>query len=131
MTTLDEVLSGAIGPGVHTLDEATSVFDADERVGQRGWELFHVDGSEIADKDAFLRAVARACRFPATFGNNWDALADSLSDLSWAPANGYVLLYDHHTRFRSRPDWTTVLDIFSDAAQRWSEAEIPFFVLLR
>jgi RNAse (barnase) inhibitor barstar len=131
VTTLDEVLSGAVEPGVYTLDDATAAFEVDEQVGRRGWQAFHLDGTSIVDKESFLSAIAAACRFPAWFGHNWDALTDALTDLSWTPAPGYVLLYDGHDRYRSHPDWVTVLEIFREASTRWAETGTPFSVLLR
>lgn len=131
MTTLDEVLRGAVEPGVHLLDDLTDAFDLDEQVGGRGWLLFHLDGAGVVDKESFLQAIAGACHFPKWFGHNWDALADALGDLSWAPAAGYVLLYDGHEHYRTHPDWVTVVRIFEETVARWTEAGTPFYVLLR
>lgn len=57
-----------------------------------GFALFDIDLSEAHGKGALLAAVAQAIAAPEWFGNNWDALADALGDLSWHPAPGYVLL---------------------------------------
>jgi len=84
------------------------------------------------DKDALLQAIAGALRFPGTFGGNWDALADSLGDLSWLPAPGHVLLLDHCTDLReSAPgDFATLLDILDEAAATHARAGVPFWALL-
>lgn len=50
-----------------------------------------IDLRRARGKHALLNAFARALEFPASFGGNWDALADCLQDLSWLPAQGRVL----------------------------------------
>ena len=40
-----------------------------------------VDGRACRTRAAFFAEVARVLEFPAYFGHNWDALADSLRDL--------------------------------------------------
>ncbi len=57
-----------------------------------GFALFEADLAEVHTKGALLAALAEAIGAPEWFGNNWDALADALGDLSWHPAPGYVLL---------------------------------------
>jgi hypothetical protein len=125
------VLAGAVAPGVYEFADTTETAVIGEMVTQRGWHLFHLDGRGIVDKATFLPAIAAACDFPEWFGNNWDALADSLRDLSWAPASGYVLLYEHHVGYESSPEWSMVVAIFEETTQRWERAGVPFFVLLR
>ena len=51
-----------------------------------------VDGAQLKDEGELLGAIALAFDFPGYFGGNWDALLDCLSDMSWAPAKGYVLV---------------------------------------
>ncbi len=84
------------------------------------------------DKDALLDEIAAALAFPATFGGNWDALADSLGDLSWLPAPGYVLLLDHSTGLReSAPDdFAILLEILDEAARIHARAGVPFWAVL-
>jgi hypothetical protein len=131
VTTLAEVLDGGVGPAVHELEDLDDASVIAERVAARGWHFFHVDGADVTDKASFLQAVATACDFPEWFGHNWDALADSLADLSWAPAPGYVLLYDRHQAYASSPEWPMVVDIFEWTARRWAGEAVPFAVLLR
>ncbi|HEX6471418.1 MAG TPA: barstar family protein [Streptosporangiaceae bacterium] len=40
-----------------------------------------VDGRACRTRAAFFEEVARALRFPAYFGHNWDALVDCLRDV--------------------------------------------------
>lgn len=57
-----------------------------------GFALFEVDLAAAHNKGALLAALAERIGAPEWFGNNWDALADALGDLSWQPAPGYVML---------------------------------------
>lgn len=84
------------------------------------------------DKAGLLDAIAEALAFPDTFGGNWDALADSLGDLSWLPAPGHVLLLDHCTELRDAEpdDFATLLEILDEAAATHARAGVPFWALL-
>jgi len=59
---------------------------------EAGFAFFEIDFSEVHSKGALLAALAEAIGAPEWFGNNWDALADALGDLSWRPSSGYVLV---------------------------------------
>src|SRR3546814_18644921 len=70
--------------------------------------------------------------FPDWFGRNWDALADCLGDLSWWPAEGYLLLLDHADAWRAAEtdQFTTLLEILDAAARTWSAQRVPFWALV-
>ena len=96
---------------------------------------FHVATANLeaaADKTALLDAIAAALQFPGGFGANWDALADSLGDLSWLPAPGYVLLLDHCGELRERApdDFDTLLEILDEAARAHAGHGVPFWSVL-
>ena len=76
--------------GVYRLN--CTVDDLRGAVQEAGFALFEVDLAEAHNKGALLAALAETMGAPEWFGNNWDALADALGDLSWHPAPGYVLL---------------------------------------
>ncbi|MFD9706003.1 barstar family protein [Lentzea sp. NPDC059081] len=46
----------------------------------------------VSEKKAAIAAIAKALDFPSWFGQNLDALHDSLTDLSWLPEGEYVLV---------------------------------------
>ena len=96
---------------------------------------FHVAAANLEaadDKEALLDEIAAALEFPATFGGNWDALADSLGDLSWLPAPGYVLFLDHAADLRegAPDDFATLLEILDEAAAAHARAGVPFWALI-
>lgn len=129
--TLNAVVTGRVAPGLYrTRAQPNTVRRSTET---RGWRFFYLDGHAVHNKTTFLQTIAGAMAFPSYFGQNWDALFDSICDLSWAPASGYVLLYDHVILFaQAHPDeWATARDILSDAAASWQANGVPFYVLLR
>jgi len=71
--------------------------------------------------------------FPGYAGKNWDAFEECVTDLSWAEAEGYVVLYDHADAFELATPraWSTAMDILSDAVKSWHDADTPMYVLLR
>lgn len=87
-------------------------------------------GCESAE--AAMREIAEILQFPEWFGENLDALADCLNDLSWLPSEGYVLVLEHTSEWRTREadTFATVLEIFNEAAQRWAANRVPFWAFL-
>jgi Barstar (barnase inhibitor) len=130
---INAILAETVPPGIYALSSrawATTIVQAIER---HGWRCFYLDGRQIEDKAAFLAASAQAMRFPSYFGHNWDALDECLTDLSWAPASGYVLLYDDAARFEAAhpTEWATARAILADAVAHWRALGTPMYVLLR
>jgi hypothetical protein len=82
----------------------------------------------FSGKHAGIGAIARAIGAPAaTFGTNWDALADVLQDLSWHAASGHVL----HLRGRwdaNADDRATLVEVLRASADYWRSKGKPFFV---
>ena len=76
-----------------------------------------------------LRAIAKALRFPDWFGGNWDALEDCLSDLSWRPGDGHVLVF-RNWQALSSDDLGVLIDVLRSAAEFWSGRGRPFFAVL-
>lgn len=84
------------------------------------------------DKDDALARFASALRFPDWFGGNWDAMADCIGDLSWWPADGYVLMLDHVAGWRdaASDDFDTTVGILNQAAGMWAGRGTPFWALM-
>ena len=91
-------------------------------------KVFHLNGKKINNKQTFLKKVAEAIEFPAYFGNNWDAFDECITDLTWCPAQRYVILYDHADIFaQSEPtQYQIALDIFNSAQEYWEDNNISF-----
>jgi hypothetical protein len=91
-----------------------------------------VDLRNVRTKRELLEVLARAVEAPAPFGDNWDALADVLQDLSWRRANAYLL----HVRACAAAaralgrDWSTFLEILASTAMYWKQRGKPFVALV-
>ena len=133
MSNLQRVLAQERNPGTYRFDSRASVQVMETEAADAGGQLFYLDGAKVRDKKSFLEKIARAMKFPDYYGKNWDAFEECVNDLSWAPASGYVLVYQAPERFvkNARADWEIALDIFASAIENWSERGIPFYVLLR
>ena len=94
--------------------------------------VFPVDLAGVEDKAGLLAALARGMAFPEWFGGNWDALADCLADLSWRPAEGYLVLLEHCDLLHARAeaDFITALQLFQAAADEWREQGVALWCLV-
>ena len=95
-------------------------------------QVCRIDLHGCRDRHALLQRLALALALPASFGHNWDALADCLRDLSWLPAWGHVLLFEHADGLRhaAAADFEILLGILDDAATFASEQDKPWFAFL-
>ena len=118
--------SGVYFVGITDLDHLARTAARDE---------LHVCRTDLAgchDKGELLRRLALSLQLPATFGHNWDALADCLRDLGWMPAWGYVLLFEHAGELRqaAEADFNILLGILDDAATFGNDNDMPWFAFL-
>ena len=97
-----------------------------------GLAVYRIDIGHAHDKKDFLRHIAGAMRFPATFGGNWDALADSLKDLSWTQAPGWVILLEKSKHFCAghHHEFEEAMDIMGEAADFWRGEGRPLWTLI-
>ena len=97
-----------------------------------GFDCTRVDLAGCSDKAEFLVRIAAALGFPAWFGHNWDAFFDCLTDLSWRPALGYVLILEHAAELQATEPgvFDTSLAILGDAAAVWQARGAPFRVFV-
>jgi Barstar (barnase inhibitor) len=77
-------------------------------------------------KEQLLKNIAAALQFPGWFGQNWDALEDSLTDLSWLGAGGHVLLFENP---RPGDDLGVLMDVLRSSAEWWAGRGKPFFAV--
>lgn len=108
------------------LDGEGGLIDAAE---QNNFAVFRVDLSGARDKADLLKSIGDAMAFPDWYGHNWDALLDCLADLSWQPAEGYVVILEHCDGIhgRAEADFVAALQLFEAAANEWREQGVPFW----
>ncbi len=135
----DKLLAQCQKPGPPAVVEATalSAEEADRLVASLNdldVQARHLDGTRLAGKADLLRELAKAFAFPSHFGHNWDALIDCLSDLSWLPAKGYVIVLTSADAFQTADPRAheTLLEVADDIAERWRQYDATVvFKLLR
>ena len=96
-----------------------------------GFQIVDLDLGRV-DKAAVLAQLALELAFPATFGHNWDALADALGDLSWWRAPGLVLVLEHPVAWRTHdPEaFEVLLDVLEEAADGHAARGLACWVLV-
>jgi RNAse (barnase) inhibitor barstar len=101
------------------------------RTALPGMVVAAIDGGQIEEDRQLFAFLAEALGFPEYFGMNWDALDESLRDLSWVPGTGYVLFVDHAARFWERGYRTAgaLVETWLAAAEEWSREGIPFHLV--
>lgn len=105
--------------GLYRLREKPEAID--QMLTSTGWAVGRVDGPP--DKKAFLTSIAGALGFGSWFGQNYDALWDSLHDLT-APTAVVWTRWDDFA-VEHPDDWAKLLGILRDRA-----AEEPAFAIV-
>lgn len=120
MGKLIERLLDASRSGVYRASRAEAIMDA-----VRGSALSLVK-IRAQGKEALLKDIAAALDFPDWFGQNWDALEDCLSDLSWRDAAGHVLVFEEP---QAGDDLGVLIDVLQSVAEYWARRGKPFFAV--
>jgi RNAse (barnase) inhibitor barstar len=96
---------------------------------RNGLQCRQIDLAGCRSKLNLLDRIAHVLQFPKTFGRNWDALADCLSDLGWLPAKGYWIEFTHAADFRNAApeDFDTLTSVLDDAATTWADHKVAFW----
>ena len=71
-----------------------------------------------------LQEIAGALAFPKWYGGNWDALEDSLGDLSWRKGEGHVLVFTGYPG-----DSGLLIEVLRSTAEYWMQRKKPFFAV--
>ena len=94
MSGLAGLLAHHVEPGIYRWHGHFPVEDVRHTVEHAGWCFAEVDGWQHTTKAEFLEAVGKALHFPDYYGQNFDALADCLGDVTAGDSEGWLLLWD-------------------------------------
>ena len=91
--------------------------------------VFEVHLEKARNVPGFIRAMRTALAFPEWFGGNLDALHDCLTDLSWRPAPGYVVVLEGSEALRANPtSFAMFNEVLASAINYWQARDVPFRV---
>jgi RNAse (barnase) inhibitor barstar len=83
--------------------------------------------SGLSTKTNLLEALSRSLQFPPYFGENWDALEECLSDLSWLHVTKIVLWHDDLPIELQPDEVRQYLAVLSNVAQKPGSVELEVF----
>ena len=130
MTTPAAFPLTAAQSGVYAAPAALAELEAAARAAGLAW--FELDLTGVRGQAALMAHCRQVFGLPPLFGDNWDALADSLGDFSWVPARGYVAVLRNGAAFtRGSPhEFATLLSILVATAMYWAGKQKVFAALL-
>ncbi len=118
------VSQGSAGLYRVAANDLPALREAAETLGQA---FYLVDLHRARNVPGFIKAMQRDLQFPEGFGRNLDALYDCLSDFSWRPAPGYVIVLAGIEVLRGTPTSLAALnEVLACAVDAWNERDIPF-----
>jgi len=125
MAKLLQRLQDAAKSGVYRATRSDAIEDA-----LRGGKLSvaSIVLEDVSEKRALLRRIAMKLAFPAWFGENWDALEDCLTDLSWREGEGHVLILEG-LQLVPPGDLAELIDVMRSVARFWAARGKPFFAV--
>jgi hypothetical protein len=127
MTLLAEDLVKPSWQCVHFTDSAPLA----ESLARLGVHAVSIDGSQISSKLDLMSALSAAFDFPGHFGENWDALGDSLRDLSWLEVGNHALTVESaRALWQGHPELAGgLVESWLGAARRWADLGIGFHLV--
>lgn len=133
MAPIVDLFNGQVKPGLYRLRADVSVESLQRQAEEHGWQLFHIDGAKTHDKRSFIRTAGQALDFPAYSAQNWDSFEESIRDLTWAPAQGYLVLFDEPDQFAAKDpeQWAVAREILAAAVKFHRQQGAPLTVLFR
>jgi hypothetical protein len=114
---------GLRGPWLHIIPTDHSELANEILAPAPGMCIRRLRGEKMSNESRLFDEVSAACQFPYYFGENWDALSECLNDLSWMPADSYVLVVSNACLVLAddRLGFDTFVRILSDTGRHWSE----------
>lgn len=91
-----------------------------------------IRGWKCKTESALHDEVGAALQFPDYYGENWNAFDECIKDLSWLPAERYVIVMLEFGDVLPSNDrgLRNLLEVLTDAKTHWEDKGIPFEVVL-
>jgi RNAse (barnase) inhibitor barstar len=128
---LQQILIDPANNGVYQLP--SSAFEAVcDAAAAEGLIYYSCDLVEATTGEAVLEQLAKALKLPEHFGNNFDALYDCLTDLTWQHTSASVIVLSGVDTLYTcdSESWETLLSVLASAAEYWQGEETPFWVFI-
>jgi len=94
MSGLAALLAGHNEPNIYRWHNALDVEDVKHAVEHAHWKFVNLDGWAVEDKTSLLKAITAAFGLTDKLGESFDALSDSLAEVSAGDSEGIVMLWD-------------------------------------
>ena len=121
-----------VPPNVVQSIRAFRVADLQAEAARLGQHFLYAYCADAVTKQQVLTCIAEAFLFPKHFGKNFDALADCMTDLAYKAGTqpGFLVVLEQlpNTPKFDKEARETLLDVFRDAADFWTEKKVPFRV---
>ena len=97
------------------------------------FRVFHLDGKGIVDRATYFQALANLFEFGSYFGQNWDALADCLTDQLWGEDDRIVVVYsDYETFATGDPEaWEIAIEIWKSSVVFWQAQGVKLSIVFQ
>ena len=130
MTTIADLFMQYGRAGVYAASP-TQLDLASQSATAINFDCWQVVLSATETAPALLRHIGQDLRFPQWYGENWDALADCLTDLSWSDADGFVLMLRGSAVLNAAQPmlWQTLIDMLGEVSSFWCENHVGFWIL--
>lgn len=97
----------------------------------KGSVLRYIRGERCKNEKSTLQEFAAALQFPYYFGTNWDAFDECMSDLSWLPGEGYIIVITRAEAILAEDEknFRILVDVLKYAADYWAKEKKQFKVV--
>ena len=127
----DKLLGTAARSGLYYLPPGHQKA-VEKSAGKLHFQFLPADLSGCQAMADALKQLGNKLHFPDWYGSNFDALYDCLSDSSWSPAPGKIIVIEgcDSLRLADPASFATLIEVFQAAADARREYDHPFWLLL-
>ena len=81
--------------------------------------ILNLDLGNNTDKESILRIFSESLKFPRYYGNNWDALYDSLKDLEWLNGSNVLIVLSNIHQSKELKFHKVLIEILNETKIYW------------